>query len=236
MDLKLGLLELLERAYKEEQVFVQRLSDERAAVGTPAQWSAKDVIAHIAAWKERTAQELAAMASDEPGPDFSNMDQFNARIFKEHQKLLWSDVLNKSKQAYRRLYEQTKVTPNDVLTDPKALDWHDGPIWWLIMGRGCNHSLGHLTQCYIEQGKIDYATGLQEEAAGLLLQLDESSDWQGLVHYGLARVYTGLGRIAKAIGELREAYRLTDLVEQSKEDPSLASIRENPEYHSLYTE
>jgi len=37
-------------------VFVQSLSDEeRFAAGTPEHWSAKGMMAHIAAWKERTA-------------------------------------------------------------------------------------------------------------------------------------------------------------------------------------
>ena len=61
MDLRVGLLDLLRLAYSEEQIFVEKLLDkERAVIGTYDQWSVKDVIAHVAAWKERTAQELAA--------------------------------------------------------------------------------------------------------------------------------------------------------------------------------
>jgi hypothetical protein len=61
MDLRVGLLDLLRLAYREEQTFVEILSEkERAVIETYDQWSVKDVIAHVATWKERTAQELAA--------------------------------------------------------------------------------------------------------------------------------------------------------------------------------
>ena len=186
MDLKQKALELLEHARKEEQAFVQRLSDkERSTVGTLEQWSAKDTIAHIAAWKERAIQELAAMASGKPGPDFDGYDQVNARIFKEHQNFAWSEVRNKSRQVHRLLQEQTEAMPNDVLTDARALDWYGEPIWRLIVVRGCTHPLHHLAQRYIERGNADYATRIQEEVADLLLQLDDDSVWQSYVHYGL---------------------------------------------------
>lgn len=235
MDLKRKALEILERAYKEEQTSVQRLSDkERSAIGTPEQWSAKDTIAHIAVWKERAVQELAAMASGEPGPDFDGYDQINARIFKEHQDFAWSEVLNKSRQVHCLLQEQTEAMPNDVLTDARALDWYGEPIWRLIVVRGCIHPLHHLAQCYIERGNVDYATRIQAEAASLLLQLDDDPVWQGYVHYGLANHYAGLGQTEETINKLREALRLNpDLIERSKENPSFASVREDAEYRSL---
>jgi tetratricopeptide (TPR) repeat protein len=110
-------------------------------------------------------------------------------------------------------------------------------MWWLIVGRGYTHPLGHLAQCYIERDNINYAVEIQERAAGLLLRLDESSDWRGLVHYRLATHYAGLGQMERAIDELREAFQLDPcLVERSKEEPCLAAMRENPEFHSLHAE
>ncbi|UCC61537.1 MAG: hypothetical protein JSV36_12090, partial [Anaerolineae bacterium] len=85
MDLKQKLVDLLGHAYRQEQVFAQSLSDEERSVASSLErWSAKDTIAHIAAWKERAARVLAALQSGQPGPDFDGLDQVNARIFKEH--------------------------------------------------------------------------------------------------------------------------------------------------------
>jgi tetratricopeptide (TPR) repeat protein len=224
--LKLKLLDLVEHAYRQEQIFVQSLSDEeRSAPGTLERWSAKDTIAHVAAWKARAAQMLAALQGDRPGLDFGSLNQFNARIFKEHQNLTWNDVLDKSRQAYRFLWEQTEATPDDALAAPEPSDRHNEPVWWFVVGVGCNHSLGHLAQYHIEQGNATLAVEIQEQVTGPLLQLDEGPDWQSLVHYGLAIYYTAARQPEKAINVLRKAFRLKpDLVERSKGDPRLASV------------
>jgi tetratricopeptide (TPR) repeat protein len=228
VDLKLRLLDLLERAYEEEQVFVQGLSDEeRSAVGTPEQWSAKDVIAHIAAWKGRAAQVLAALRSGQPGPGFDGLDQINARIFEAHRDLPWSDVLSRSAQTYRFLREQTDATPDDVLIAPEELDRQDEPVRWFVVGAGYNHPLGHLAEYYIGRGDTTYAIEMQEGAAELLLPLDEGPEWQGRVHYGLAIYCAAVGQTGKAIDALRTAFRLHPaLVERAEQDPRLASIVE----------
>jgi tetratricopeptide (TPR) repeat protein len=228
VDLKRRLLDLLERAYEEERMFVQGLSDgERSAVGTPEQWSAKDMIAHIAAWKGRAAQVLAALRSVEPGPGFDGLDQINARTFAEHQNLPWSDVLSRSAQRYGFLREQTDATPDDVLIAPEEPDRHDEPVWWFVVGAGYNHSLGHLAEYYIGRGDTAYAIEMQEEAAEHLLPLDEGPEWQGRVHYGLAICYAAVGQTDRAIDALRRAFRLHPaLVERSKQDPRLASMVE----------
>jgi tetratricopeptide (TPR) repeat protein len=238
VDLKLRLFDLLERAYQEEQVFVQGLSDEeRSAGGTPEQWSAKDMIAHIAAWKERAAQVLAALRSGEPGPGFDGLDRINARIFEEHQNPTWSDVLSRSAQRYGFPREQTGATPDGVLIAPEESDLQDEPVWWFVVGAGYNHSLGHLAEYYIGRGDTTYAIEMQEEAAEHLLPLDEGSEWQGRVHYGLAIYYAAAGQTGKAIDALRRACRLHPaLVERAKQDSRLASIQENSEYHRLQIE
>jgi len=229
MSLKQKLVDLLEHAYRQEQIFVQSLSDEEySAASTLRQWSAKDTIAHIAAWKERAAQVLTALQSGEPAPGFNGLDHFNARVFEEHQNLTWSDVLDKSAQAYGFLQEQTQATPNGLLIAPEASDPDNEPVWWFIVGVGCNHSLNHLAQHYIGRGNTSYAIEMQEEAAGPLFQLDDSPDWQGLVHYGLAIHYAAAGKTGEAVDALRKAFRFNPaLVERSKKDSGLTSIRES---------
>jgi tetratricopeptide (TPR) repeat protein len=228
VDLRRRLLDLLERAYEEELVFVQGLSDkERSAVGTPEQWSAKDVIAHIAAWKKRAAQVLAALRSGEPGPGFDSLDRINAKTFEEHQNLPWSDVLSRSAQRYEFLREQTDAAPDDVLIASEEPNRHDEPVWWFVVGAGYNHSLGHLAEYYIGRGDTTYAIEMQEEAAEHLLPLDEGLEWQGRVHYGLAIYCAAVRQTSKAVEALRKAFRLHPaLVERSKQDPRLASIVE----------
>jgi tetratricopeptide (TPR) repeat protein len=235
MELKQKLVELLEHAYDQEQVFVQSLSDEdRSAAGTLESWSAKDTIAHIVAWKERAAQVLAALRRGEPGLDFGGLSQFNTRVFQEYQNLPWCDVLERSRQAHRFLREQTQATPDELLVAPEQTEGNDEPVCWFIVGAGCNHSLGHLAQYYIAQGNAALAAEMQEQAAGPLLRLDEGPDWQSRVYYGLAIYYAAAGQTEQAMDALRAALRLNPgLVERAREDPDLTSLREHPEYHSI---
>ncbi len=235
MNLKSRVVQLLDHAYRQEQIFVQILSDEeRSAAGTPERWSAKDTIAHITAWKERAAQVLAALKGGEPAPAFDGPDPFNARIFTERQDLTWSVVLDQNWRAYRSLREGTQATPEDVLASPESSEGYNEPVWWFVVGVGCAHSLAHLADYYIGQGKAGFAITMQEQAADLLLQLDGGPHWQ--VYYGLACHYAAAGQPDEAITALREALRLNPgLVERSKQDPRLDSLREHPEYRRLDT-
>jgi len=66
MELKSKLVALIERASQEEQALFAKLSEEERAVrGEPDRWSPKDVIAHLAAWRGRMAENLAAAARGE---------------------------------------------------------------------------------------------------------------------------------------------------------------------------
>ena len=72
-------------------------------------------------------------------------------------------------------------------------------MWWFVVGAGYNHSLGHLAEYYIGRGDTTYAIEMQEEAAELLLPLNEGPEWQGRVHYGLAIYYAAVGQTGRAI-------------------------------------
>ena len=239
MELKNKLLSLLKRAYEEERALVAKLSDEeRAAIGTLEQWSTKDTIAHTAAWKERRAQNITAASRGETPSVSNDIDQVNAEIFEENRNRSWADILQYSERAYRSLVESVQAVGDDDLADTQTLPWQDGrPLWRLIAGNGYTHPIAHLAQYYTDRGEAHYATVIQEEAAALLAELDDSPTWRGITRYNLACHYALSGQHERAILELREALRLNpDLTEWSKEDPDFASIRERPDYQSLYSD
>jgi len=238
MDLKHKVLNLLDRAYEGEQTFVAKLSDEeRVAVGALEQWSAKDLLAHIVAWKERLVREIAAAPSIEGPSAAIDIDQVNAEIFEEHRDRSWADILGWSEHVHESLVESTEAMDDDDLVDIQAAPRPDGrPLWRLVAGTSYTHSLLHLAQYYTDRGEAHYATELWEEAAVLLPQLDDSPTWLGTTRYNLACHYALSGQHERAISELREALQLNpDLTEWSKEDPDFASIREDPDYQALYS-
>lgn len=240
MEFKSKLIELIERAYQEERTLIARLSeDERSALGAPDRWSVKDVIVHLAGWKARLAENLAAAASGETPVRYDDFEAVNAQEFEEHRYRPWPEVMEMAAAAHRQLIEQIEVRSEDELRGTETLPWQGNrPLWQLILGNGYTHPMAiHLSPIYIERGEREYATAVQEEAAKLLAELDEGQSWQGTVRYNLACHYALIGETVRAIEELGQALELNPgLVEWSKQDSDLKSIREEPGYLALYAE
>lgn len=237
MELKVEILDLIQRAHEEEQAFAARLPDEeRATIGTLERWSAKDLVAHMMVWQERLAQNIHAGSRGETPPAVGDVDQANAEIFEANRNRSWGDILAYAARAYGSLAETVHAMRDGDLLSTQVLPWQNNrPLWRTIVGTGYSHPISHLTQYYAEHAQVRRGTELSEEAADRLAQLDDSPDWRGVVRYNLACYYALAGQAEKAMDALREALRLApDLTEWSKQDPDLVSLRERPDYQSLY--
>ena len=238
MKAKTKLLDLLKRGHDEERAYVSSLGkEERSAVGAPDQWSAKDVVAHNAIWKQREAHGFSAARRGENPPKYDDFDLANAEIFEAYRTSSWAEVLELSDRAQAELVEQTQELSDEDLVDPQKSPWQDErPPWRRIAGSGYIHPLMHLAYLYVERGDSEFATQMLEAAVQLLTGLDDSPEWCGLTIYNLACHYALSGHRERAIGKLREALQLNPaLTDWSQEDPDFASIREDPNYQSLYS-
>jgi hypothetical protein len=239
MDLKLALLDLLERAYHAEQAFVAGLrEEERAALGAPDAWSAKDVVAHVGAWKGRMASDLLAVlrGAADSAPD---IDAVNRSIYDEYQARPWEDVLAMTDANYRALVDAVQAMDEAGLRHDPALPGEARqPVWRRVaLGGGFGHPLAHLIEYHSRRGQGERAAGLTETLYHLLLPLDDSPDYRGTLLYNRACARALAGRQAGAVSELREAFRLRpDLVEWSKTDSDLDSLRGDAEYRALVEE
>jgi tetratricopeptide (TPR) repeat protein len=237
MQIKAKLIQLIRRAAEEEQVFGATLSDEeRAAPGTPERWSAKDLMAHLASWKEWEAHNLELAARGETPHDAGDLDLVNADILERNQHRPWSEVLAVWQRAQDSLVERLNALSEADLTSTEYFPWQAGrPLWRLIAGNSYTHPITHLAQYYAEHGRVAYANQIQGEAADLLAQLDDSPAWQGILSYNLACHYALVGEKEKAIAGLRRALGLNpELIEWSKQDSDLASLRQEAAYQALY--
>jgi tetratricopeptide (TPR) repeat protein len=240
MELKAKLIELVERASAEEQALLAKLSeDERSAPGRPDRWGPKDVMVHLAGWKARLAENLAAAASGGKLERYDDYLAVNAREFIEYQHRPWPEVLERAAEARRQLIEQVQARSEAELRGTQTLPWQgDRPLWRYVVGNGFIHPIAmHLAPMLVERGEQAYATELQEQAARLLGELDESKDWQGVVRYNLACHYALMGETHSAIEKLAQAFELNPtLVQASKQDSDLVSIRDEPGYRALCAE
>lgn len=136
--------------------------------------------------------------------------------------------------AYTQLLAVVRSLGEEVLTAPSA-DAHERPLWTDIVATAYTHPAMHVAEQYARQGKPQAAAQLWQEWSRLVSPLDDSAEWQGLVHYNTACSLALSGNAQQAIAELRQALQLRpQLKAWSKQDTDLNSLHDLPEYRKLY--
>lgn len=239
MASKEKILDLIERGYAQEEAFITDLSgDERAAAGTLEAWSAKDVIAHNAAWKSFVADIIAQARHGQPLPAEEELDHRNEGFYDASKGKSWDAVIADAEYAKNELAAQSHALTEAEMNDATwAGATNNRPIWWRIVGNAYSHPLSHLVDYYAKHSHLDRAAQISQQIAQTLMPLDSSPDWQATQKYNLACYYALAGDKDKALELLKESLSANpDLVAWSKEDPDLASLRDDPRYQALYTE
>jgi len=237
VERKMLLLDLLQQAREMEMDFVDALPDqERARTGTLEDWSAKDIISHVAAWKARLADNLLAVSEGRPPTGTEDLDRQNASFFEEHHHETWPEVLRVAAGAFQRFLAQVELLGEQNLGSCEIFPWQgERPLWRLIVGNGYIHPIAHMAEFHRNRGNREQAGEMIGQMSRSMAGLDEGSAWQGAVKYNLACHYSLLGDAAKAIHELRESLVLNPaLVDWSKQDPDLDAIRSEPGYQAIY--
>ena len=103
--------------------------------GAMGDWTFKDLVAHLTAWRARTMQRLEAAANGQPEPDpvwpadlrgDDTDDEINAWIYEENKDRLLGEVVGESRESFARMAEIVQMLPDDALTDPRRFPWLDG--------------------------------------------------------------------------------------------------------------
>ena len=239
-----GLLELLHQAYAEEHKFVAGLSDaERAETGTRERWSAKDLLAHISYWRDRLRHNLALKAhgrnvpeAEQPPLDLAETDEVNAQVFDMNHERTFDEVQGDAERIFRELVAQLDAFSDMELTDPNPSGWFaNRSLASTISGSSFEHVLTHISYWHLERGDRVRARELQERAVDAIQKFDPSPNSRAAAIYNLACFHALMGESDRAVELLREALPMRpDLVDWSKQDPDLVSLRELPEYQALY--
>jgi len=105
--------------------------------GATGEWTFKDVVAHLAAWRRNTLERLsAARRAQTPSSKFwpagldeddeEDLEKINQWIYEENCDRTLRDVLNESREQFRYLRELVRLLPEEALFDPKHFDWMEG--------------------------------------------------------------------------------------------------------------
>jgi len=104
--------------------------------GATGEWSFKDVVAHLSAWRSRTLSYMQAARNDQtPSSQFwpagwdeendEDLERINHWIYEENCDRSLRDVLNESRQQFRHMRELVRAIPEEELFDPNRFDWLD---------------------------------------------------------------------------------------------------------------
>lgn len=236
MDLKYKLVELLGICHQNEISFISGVNEqEKNLSGTAEQWSVKDEIVHIAAWKGIMCERFRAFHADQTPPEFDDWDAVNEEIFHRHEADSWSEAVDYLERSYKQLVGQVQSTSEDDLLDSERYPWLKGrSLWKRTLHNGYFHPHWHMAFWYSKHGEPDRGKQLMETVTDRMGSLDESATWRGQSIYNLACYYALIGEKEMAINRLGQAFALSaDMVQWSREDSDLVSLWDDPGYLAL---
>jgi hypothetical protein len=225
-SLHADLVELLQvtRA-AERDLFAMLGHDVRDAVGTIGEWSAKDLLGHIAAWRAIEARRLEATArgeafpADDPAPN-EPIDDANAHLHTRRQGWTWEAVDREADASVEALVGAIGLSSHDVLCEC------DGTVAG-IGANGANHALAHLSDVALLGGGQQRFDTFVHEVEAILARRHLRPRDSGVMLYNIACHHTLSGELDEARRLLRLALRLhPELIASARDDDDLAALRD----------
>jgi hypothetical protein len=115
----------IEAEHREWMDLIVRMSPDEATRMPADGWSATQLQAHVAAWKEnagKAARLLAAGEASDPGPDGGvagilgiDVDRFNEDFFLQHPEWTVEAAVEMSRRVHGELLEALATMPRDLL-------------------------------------------------------------------------------------------------------------------------
>ena len=210
----------------EQDLFAAVPPGKRAAPGTIGDWSPKDVLAHLAAWRAVEARRLEARAAesdaptDDPAPN-EPIDESNARLHARDRDLTWEAVAAGADDSVSSLIAAVERSTTDVLCE-----CDDGSVAG-IGANGVNHAVGHLPEIAdLVDGRARFGAFAGEIETILSAGHVPPRD-SGVILYNIACARALSGELDDARRLLGAAFaRRHDLADLAQDDPDLAALRD----------
>jgi hypothetical protein len=222
--LQRDLVELLEATRRAEHELFAALGDR--ALATPVGdegWTAKDVRAHLAAWRSIEARRLQAANGgpadgEDPQPG-DPVDASNARIHADRAGWTPDQAAAAADASVDELIVAVRGSSNEALCECDQIAAGIG-------ANGVNHALGHLSDIARLAGAEERYAAYAAEVEAVLLRNHLMPRDSGVMLYNIACHSALTGRTDDARRLLEVAFaRRADLREHAPDDPDLASIR-----------
>jgi hypothetical protein len=128
---KSELLNGVRKEYQQWEALLDQIGEARMhQPGVAADWSIKDIVAHLTGWRRRTVARLQAAQRGEGEPPpywpahLQTDDEINAWIYEANHGRSVREVLDDSDQVFQQLLAAIEGLPDQVLSDPaRYLPW-----------------------------------------------------------------------------------------------------------------
>ncbi|HUS13894.1 MAG TPA: maleylpyruvate isomerase N-terminal domain-containing protein [Chloroflexia bacterium] len=131
-------LAAFDAARREHQAFLDSIPRARMTEpGATGPWSAKDVIAHLVAWRRRTVARVEAAAAGRPEPpppwppelsdeEMAGVELINSWMHAQHRDDPLDAVLSEWDASFDRLRAASVALPDAALLEPDYFPWMEG--------------------------------------------------------------------------------------------------------------
>ena len=218
-----ALLEAMRVA--ERDLFAALPGEQRDAPGTIGEWSAKDVLAHMAAWRAIEARRLLAAATGDPtltagDPAPGELeDRSNAQLHAERAGRSWEEVQAEAAESTDALIAAIRRSSTDALCECDQMVAGIGV-------NGANHALGHLSDISRLAGDGAAFHTFARAVEGVARRNHMPPRDSGVLLYNIACHRSLTGDADGARGLLRDAFaRRHELREAAQTDPDLEALR-----------
>jgi hypothetical protein len=220
------LIEMLRAAHAAEcDIFGALSPDQREAPNTFGEWSAKDVLAHLAAWRAVEARQLERRIRGEsgwdpgdPGPDVP-VDEANEMLHAKYASWSWDDVVREADASVEALIAAIGRSGSTALSEREGIVVGIGTS-------GSNHAMGHLIDAARLAGARPRFEALERAFEEIVTRGHLAPRDSGVILYNLACYQALAGEADDARRLLRTAFtHRHELAEYAREDPDLATLR-----------
>jgi hypothetical protein len=226
-DVRAGLIDgLLDARAAEREILGALGPVERDTPADGGGWSAKDIQAHLAAWRRHHAERLAALRDGHPRPDLpaAETDAANAAIHAERAGWTWEQVVADADAATDLLITEIRAADDTTLAQDRIVG--------TTLGNGPEHDLAHLPAVAARVHLSDRVAALAATVEASVGRGRWPSRSAAFARYNLACYHALEGRLDPA----RELLRLAlpgepELQELAPADDDLAALR--PEIAAL---
>jgi hypothetical protein len=188
-------------------------------------WSAKDHVAHLAAWRDRTARVIDSVRTAEAPPATVEDEPENARIYAETRSRNLDEIKGEADASWDRVTAAVEASSDADLARPHP-EFPDHEVWEAVPGL-VGHLGTHLMWWHLEAGDQGAAEAAAVWAYNFERNLLTDPRQQADANYNLGCFYSRTGKSERAIALVRESLASAPyLVEIARKDPDLDLIRD----------